>query len=42
VIAALGSIKAVLRDHLGLADRLLAETVFSDSAAAKPMKGLVG
>jgi uncharacterized protein (DUF1501 family) len=35
-------IKGVLRDHLGIADRVLAETVFPDSAAAKPMQGLVG
>jgi uncharacterized protein (DUF1501 family) len=35
-------IKGVLRDHLGLGERVLAETVFPDSAAAKPMKGLVG
>jgi uncharacterized protein (DUF1501 family) len=35
-------IKGVLRDHLGIADRVLAETVFPDSAAAKPMQGLLG
>jgi len=35
-------IKGVLADHLGLSERALAETVFPDSAAAKPMKGLVG
>jgi uncharacterized protein (DUF1501 family) len=35
-------IKGVLRDHLGLADRVLAETVFPDSAATKPMQGLLG
>ncbi len=35
-------IKGVLRDHLGVAERVLAETVFPDSAAAKPMKGLLG
>jgi uncharacterized protein (DUF1501 family) len=34
-------IKGVLRDHLGLAERVLAETVFPDSAATKPMQGLV-
>ncbi len=34
-------IKGVLADHLGLSERVLAETVFPDSAAAKPMKGLV-
>ena len=37
-----GVIKGVLHDHLGLAERVLAETVFPDSAAVKPMKGLVG
>jgi len=35
-------IKGVLRDHLGLADRVLAEAVFPDSAAVKPMQGLMG
>ena len=35
-------IKGVLADHLGLSERVLAETVFPDSSAAKPMKGLVG
>lgn len=35
-------IKGVLRDHLGLAERVLAETVFPDSAPVKAMKGLVG
>ena len=34
-------IKGVLADHLGLSERVLAETVFPDSAAARPMKGLV-
>jgi uncharacterized protein (DUF1501 family) len=34
-------IKGVLRDHLGIAERVLAETVFPDSAPVKPMKGLV-
>jgi len=34
-------IKGVLADHLGIGERALAETVFPDSAAAKPMKGLV-
>ena len=34
-------IKGVLHDHLGLSERVLAETVFPDSAGAKPMKGLV-
>lgn len=35
-------IKGVLQDHLGLSERLLAETVFPDSGTAKPMKGLIG
>src|SRR3954467_11343369 len=35
-------IKGVLHDHLGVAERVLAETVFPDSAPVKPMKGLVG
>ncbi len=35
-------IKGVLHDHLGLAERVLAETVFPDCAPVKPMKGLVG
>jgi len=35
-------IKGVLTDHLGIGERALAETVFPDSAAARPMKGLVG
>ena len=34
-------IKGVLSDHLGIGERVLAETVFPDSAAAKPMKGLI-
>jgi len=34
-------IKGVLQDQFGLSDRLLAETVFPDSAATRPMKGLV-
>ena len=33
--------KGVLHDQFGVADRVLAETVFPDSAAVKPMKGLV-
>jgi len=32
----------VLSDHLGLSERVLAETVFPDSAVVRPMKGLVG
>jgi uncharacterized protein (DUF1501 family) len=35
-------IKGVLADHLGLSERVLAQTVFPDSAAVKPMKGLIG
>jgi uncharacterized protein (DUF1501 family) len=35
-------VKGVLRDHLGLSERVLAETVFPDSAAVKGIKGLVG
>jgi uncharacterized protein (DUF1501 family) len=34
--------KGVLHDHLGVAERVLAETVFPDSAPVKPIKGLVG
>jgi len=36
------AIKGVLRDHLGLAERVLAERVFPDSAPVKGMQGLVG
>ena len=35
-------IKGVLADHLGLSERVLAETIFPDSATARPMKGLIG
>jgi uncharacterized protein (DUF1501 family) len=35
-------IKGVLADHLGISERALAQTVFPDSAAARPMAGLVG
>jgi uncharacterized protein (DUF1501 family) len=35
-------IKGVLADHIGLSERVLAQAVFPDSAAAKPMNGLVG
>jgi uncharacterized protein (DUF1501 family) len=35
-------IKGVLHDHLGLAEAVLAQTVFPDSGAVKPAKGLVG
>ena len=34
-------IKGVLHDQFGLGERVLADTVFPDSAPAKPMKGLV-
>lgn len=34
-------IKGVLQDQFGLSERVLAETVFPDSASASPMKGLV-
>jgi uncharacterized protein (DUF1501 family) len=34
-------IKGVLSDHLGIGERALAETVFPDSPAARPVKGLV-
>jgi len=34
--------KGVLHDHLGIAERVLAEQVFPDSAAVKAMRGLVG
>ena len=36
-----GVIKGVLRDHLGLGDRVLAEAVFPDSGSVKAMQGLV-
>jgi uncharacterized protein (DUF1501 family) len=35
-------IKGVLHDHLGIAERVLAETVFPDSPGVKAMRGLVG
>jgi uncharacterized protein (DUF1501 family) len=35
-------IKGVLHDHLGVAERVLAETVFPDSAGVRGMRGLVG
>src|ERR1700753_3235121 len=35
-------IKGVLADHLGLSERVLAQAVFPDSAAVKPMQGLIG
>jgi uncharacterized protein (DUF1501 family) len=34
-------IKGVLADHLDIGERALAETVFPDSGAVRPMKGLV-
>jgi uncharacterized protein (DUF1501 family) len=34
--------KGVLQDQFGLAERVLAESVFPDSGSVKPMKGLVG
>ncbi|MBR0741739.1 DUF1501 domain-containing protein [Bradyrhizobium liaoningense] len=34
-------IKGVLQEQFGLSDRVLAESVFPDSAGARPMKGLV-
>ena len=36
------AVKGLLHDHLGIAERVLAQTVFPDSAAVKPMAGLVG
>jgi uncharacterized protein (DUF1501 family) len=35
-------LKGVLKDHLRAPDRALAETIFPDSAAARPLEGLVG
>ena len=34
-------IKGVLADHLGIGEAVLASTVFPESAAARPMKGLI-
>jgi uncharacterized protein (DUF1501 family) len=34
-------LKGVLRDHLGLSERLLATEVFPDSAGVRPMDGLI-
>ncbi|HVX75667.1 MAG TPA: DUF1501 domain-containing protein [Bradyrhizobium sp.] len=34
-------VKGVLRDHLGLSERVLSESVFPDSATAKPLQGLI-
>jgi len=36
------ALKGVLRDHLGLAEGVLAQRVFPDSAQVKPIQGLVG
>jgi uncharacterized protein (DUF1501 family) len=35
-------IKGVPHDHLGVSERVLAETVFPDSAGVKAVQGLVG
>jgi uncharacterized protein (DUF1501 family) len=35
------ALKGLLHDHLGIADRVLADNVFPDSAPVKAMKGLV-
>ncbi len=35
-----GVIKGVLRDHLGLGDRVLADAVFPDSGAVRGVQGL--
>jgi uncharacterized protein (DUF1501 family) len=35
-------LKGVMKDHLGLNDRVLANAVFPDSGAIKPMQGLIG
>jgi uncharacterized protein (DUF1501 family) len=37
-----GLFKGVLRDHLGLAEPALAQTVFPGSGAVKPFDGLIG
>jgi len=34
--------KGVLKDEFALAEKVLAENVFPDSAGVKPMQGLVG
>ena len=34
-------LKGMLRDHLGISERVLAGSVFPDSAAVKPMQGLL-
>ena len=35
------ALKGVLRDHLGLSERVLAQSVFPDSAQVKPIQGLL-
>ncbi|MEH2475432.1 uncharacterized protein (DUF1501 family) [Nitrobacteraceae bacterium AZCC 2161] len=35
-------LKGVLHDHLGLSERVLADSVFPDSALVRPMQGLIG
>ena len=35
-------LKGLLRDHLGVGERALAELVFPDSAAVRPIDGLIG
>jgi len=35
-------LKGVMKDHLGLSDRTLANAVFPESSGIKPMQGLVG
>jgi uncharacterized protein (DUF1501 family) len=35
-------LKGVMKDHLGLSDRALANAIFPDSGAIKPMQGLIG
>jgi uncharacterized protein (DUF1501 family) len=35
-----GMLKGVLLEHLGISPRALAESIFPDSAAAPPMRGL--
>ena len=34
-------IKGVLADHLGIGDNALASTIFPDSGAVRPMRGLI-
>jgi uncharacterized protein (DUF1501 family) len=34
--------KGVLKDQFGIAEKVLAESVFPDSSAVKPLQGLVG